>query len=140
MGCYGIGINRILAAAIELGHDDNGCILPIGIAPFAVEVLILNNDNPRVVAEAERIYDELATAGVDVLLDDRDVRAGVKFKDADLIGIPLRVVVGERGLKEGSVEVKRRTEAKAAAVPAADAVAEALRIVTELNEQLDNPG
>ena len=140
MGCYGIGINRILAAAIELGHDDNGCILPISIAPFAVEVLILNNDNAQVVAEAERIHDELTAAGVDVLLDDRDVRAGVKFKDADLIGIPLRVVVGERGLKDGSVEVKRRTEAKAVAVPAGEAVAEALRIVAEMQEQLADPG
>ena len=135
MGCYGIGINRILASAIEVGNDKDGCILPISIAPFAAEVLILNNDNPQVVAEAERIHDELTAAGVEVLLDDRDARAGVKFKDADLIGIPLRVVVGERGLKAGSVEIKRRTEAKPTAVPAADAVAKALEIIEEMRKR-----
>jgi len=132
MGCYGIGINRILAAAIESGHDDDGCILPASIAPFEVEVLQLNNDNDAVRAEAERIHNQLAHAGADVLLDDRDVRPGVKFKDADLIGIPLRVVVGERGLKEGNVEIKRRTEDHPAIVPAAEAVNETLKVLEQL--------
>ena len=103
MGCYGIGVNRILAAAIELGNDENGCILPTAIAPFEVEVLPLNMDSDAVIAEAERIYGELRSVGIDVLLDDRPARPGAKFKDADLIGIPLRVVVGDRGLKEGKV-------------------------------------
>ena len=134
MGTYGIGINRILAAAIEMdgGHDANGCVLPVAIAPFEVEVLPLNADKPAVVAEAQRIYDELRAAGADVLLDDRDARPGVKFKDSDLIGIPLRVVVGERGLKEGQVEIKRRTDAQAAKVPSASASAEVLKILGEM--------
>jgi prolyl-tRNA synthetase len=136
MGCYGIGINRILAAAIETGHDDDGCILPISIAPFEVQVVPLNSDKPAVVAEAQRIHDELEACGVEVLLDDRDARPGVKLKDADLIGIPLRVVVGERGLKEDQVEIKRRTDEKPALVPAAKAAAEVRRIVDEMKAGL----
>ncbi len=129
MGCYGIGVNRILASAIELYHDKNGIVLPAAIAPFEVIVLGLNNDKPEVVAEAKRIHDELAAAGVDVLLDDRDARPGVKFKDADLIGIPVRIVVGERGMKEGNVEIKRRTDAKPSAIAAGDAVATAMELL-----------
>ncbi len=136
MGCYGIGINRILAMAIETGHDEHGCILPVSIAPFEVIVLILNSDNPAVVAAAERIHDELAAAGVDVLLDDREARAGVKFNDADLIGIPLRVTVGARGLKQGNVEIKRRADAKPTAVPTADAVAETRKVLSQMKERL----
>jgi prolyl-tRNA synthetase len=136
MGCYGIGVNRIVAMAIESGHDDNGCILPITIAPFEVEVVQVNNDSEPVVTEAERIYRELSEAGVDVLLDDRDARPGVKFKDADLLGIPLRIVVGDRGLKEGNVEIKLRTDAQARNVPAGEAVAEAVRTVTEMKQAL----
>jgi prolyl-tRNA synthetase len=132
MGCYGIGINRILASAIELYHDDNGCVLPVTIAPFEVEVLGLNLDKQPVMAEAHRIHDELAAAGVEVLLDDRDVRPGVKFKDCDLLGIPLRVVVGERALKEGNVEIKRRTDEKPTATPVGEAVAAVRRILDEL--------
>jgi len=140
MGCYGIGINRVLAAAIEISHDENGCILPVSIAPFEVEVLILNNDNPDVVAEAERIYAELKAGGVEVLLDDRDARAGVKFKDADLIGIPLRVAVGQRGLQQGNVEIKLRTDEKPTPVPVAEAVAETRRILAELKQSLEAKG
>jgi prolyl-tRNA synthetase len=131
MGCYGIGVNRILASAIELYHDENGIVLPAAIAPFEVIVLGLNNDKPEVVAEARRIHDELAARGVDVLLDDRDARPGVKFKDADLIGIPVRIVVGERALKEGNVEIKRRTDAKASPVAAGQAVARAIDMLRE---------
>jgi len=137
MGCYGIGINRILAAAIELGHDDNGCILPVSIAPFEVEVLQLNNDNPDVVAEAQRIYDELRQRGIDVLLDDRDARAGVKFKDADLIGIPLRLVVGERGLKDGKVEIRRRSDEKPTGVDRDRAIETAIHVLDEMKRKLD---
>ena len=134
MGCYGIGINRIFASAIEMdaGHDANGCVLPLAIAPFEVEVVQLNAKNADVVRESARIYDELRAAGVDVLLDDRDERPGVKFKDADLLGIPLRLVVGEKNIAAGQVEIKRRTDAKAALIPAADAVAEAMNILNEL--------
>jgi prolyl-tRNA synthetase len=132
MGCYGIGINRILASAIEVDNDKNGCILPIAIAPFEVEVVALNTDSESVFSKAEKIYTDLQAAGVDVLIDDRDARPGVKFKDADLIGIPLRVVVGERGLAEGNVEVKRRTDDKPSGVPLEDAVERILEIVREL--------
>ncbi|MDY6914597.1 MAG: proline--tRNA ligase [Planctomycetota bacterium] len=140
MGCYGIGINRIIAAAIETGHDDAGCMLPISIAPFEVLVIPLNNDKPEVCDAAERIYDELAAAGAEVLLDDRDVRPGVKFKDADLVGIPLRVVVGERGLKEGKVELKRRTDEKPTPVNAPEAVTQALNILNEMKQEPTTKG
>ena len=136
MGCYGIGINRIVAAAVETGCDEAGIVMPVSIAPFEVEVLQLNNDNEKVVAEAQRIYTELRDAGVDVLLDDRDARGGVKFKDADLIGIPLRVVVGQRALAEGAVEIKRRTDAEAAKVPAGDAATSVVEILNELKARL----
>ena len=132
MGCYGIGINRILAAAIELTAHKDGPVLPVTIAPFEIEVIQLNNDSERVVAAAGEIYDKLKAAGVDALLDDRDARPGVKFKDADLIGIPLRIVVGEKGLVNGNVEIKRRTDAEPTLVPVEGAVAEAAAILEEL--------
>lgn len=108
MGCYGIGITRIMAAAVEQNHDDNGIIWPIPIAPAHVIVSPLQMKNEEVVACGEALYEELREAGVEVILDDRDLRAGGKFKDADLIGIPLRVTIGARGLKEGKVEYKSR--------------------------------
>ncbi len=140
MGCYGIGINRILAMAIETGHDADGCILPVSIAPFEVLVLPINVQDRRVSAEAQRIYEELTATGAEALLDDRDARPGVKFKDADLIGIPLRITVGERALKDGNVEIKRRTEAKPRLVPAAEAVAEAREILEEMKASLEARG
>lgn len=110
MGCYGIGVTRILAAAIEQRHDDDGMILPLSIAPYHAIVLPLQLKDDDVVATSERLYQELKDAGVEVVLDDRDQRPGAKFKDADLIGIPLRISVGSRGLKDGQVEYKRRGE------------------------------
>jgi prolyl-tRNA synthetase len=136
MGCYGIGINRILAAAIEVGHDDNGCILPVSIAPFEVEIVPLNCDKPAVMNEAQRIYDALRASGADVLLDDRDARSGVKLKDADLLGIPLRVVVGEKSLKEGSIEIKRRSEPEPTLVPAAQAVQTVRGVLERMRNEL----
>jgi len=133
MGCYGIGINRIFASAIETGNDDRGCILPINIAPFEVH-LVQIGDAYTVSAESERIHDELSGAGIEVLLDDRSARPGVKFADADLIGIPVRVVVGDRGLKEGVVELRKRCDADAAKVPTGDAVAETRKIVEALKQ------
>ncbi len=129
MGCYGIGVNRILAGAIELYHDKNGCVLPPSIAPFEVVVLPLNNDDSQVVSTAQKIYDDLLAGGVDVLIDDRDARPGVKFKDADLIGIPIQVVVGQRGLKEDKVEVKRRTAAEPEKINTAEASAAVMQIL-----------
>jgi len=108
MGCYGIGVTRIVAAAIEQSHDKDGIIWPVPLAPYEVAVLDLQQDDQNVVATATRIYDELSAAGIEVLYDDRNERAGVKFKDADLIGLPFRIAVGKKGLAEGVVEVKRR--------------------------------
>ncbi len=108
MGCYGIGVTRIVAAAIEQSHDKDGIIWPVPLAPYEVAVLDLQQDDPAVVSAATRIYDELTLAGIEVLYDDRNERAGVKFKDADLIGIPFRIAIGKKGIAEGVVELKRR--------------------------------
>lgn len=108
MGCYGIGVTRILAAAVEQNHDDNGMILPMPIAPYHVIVQPLQMRKEEVVEAGEALYAKMQARGIEVLLDDRDLRPGNKFKDSDLIGIPLRVTIGARGLKEGKVEFKRR--------------------------------
>jgi prolyl-tRNA synthetase len=108
MGSYGIGPARIAAAAIEQNNDKDGIIWPKSIAPFEVELLPLNMNDPKTVETAEWLYTGLREGGFDVLMDDRDERAGVKFKDADLIGIPVQVVIGEKNLKEGLVEIKDR--------------------------------
>ncbi|MGA2701201.1 MAG: proline--tRNA ligase [Isosphaeraceae bacterium] len=121
MGCYGIGINRIMAAAIEAGHDDNGIIWPLSLAPYQVSLIPLQVNKAEVMDLTTKLEQELEAAGVDVLTDDRDQRPGVKFKDVDLIGVPLRVVIGERGLKDGSIEVKWRHEAAARNLPLATA-------------------
>ncbi len=113
MGCYGIGVNRIVAAAVEAGHDENGIIWPLNLAPYEALVVPLQPQNEAVMEVALALAKHLETAGVEVLVDDREGRPGVKFKDADLIGIPVRILVGERGLKEGTVEVKWRTDAAA---------------------------
>ena len=119
MGCYGIGVNRIVAAAVEAGHDANGIIWPLALAPYHVLIAPLQLNNEAVMAAAASLEASLEAAGYDVLVDDRDQRPGFKFKDADLIGVPLRVVLSERGLKDGTVEVKWRTDATAHTVAAA---------------------
>jgi prolyl-tRNA synthetase len=108
MGCYGIGVGRTAAAAIEQNHDDNGIIFPFAIAPFHVLILPVNNKDAEIMKAAEGLYGTLSEKGAEVLLDDRDERPGVKFKDADIIGIPLRLTVGEKNLKHGKVEIKQR--------------------------------
>jgi prolyl-tRNA synthetase len=112
MGCYGIGVNRILASAIELGNDKDGIIWPISIAPFEVIVTCVNQEDAEVAQAADKIYQQLLEKGVDVLLDDRILRGGAKFKDADLIGVPIRVTVGKKSLADGKVEIKLRTESQ----------------------------
>jgi prolyl-tRNA synthetase len=107
MGSYGIGVERVMAAAVELHHDADGIVWPFSIAPFHATVLPLGKE-PELVQAAEEVAAALVRAGMEVLVDDRDERAGVKFKDADLIGIPLRVAVGKKGLAEGKVEWKLR--------------------------------
>ncbi|MFH1371651.1 MAG: proline--tRNA ligase [Planctomycetota bacterium] len=137
MGCYGIGINRIVASAIEAANDDNGIIFPISIAPFEVIIVSVNQDDAEVVKTGEDIYKQLIDKGVEVLLDDRDERAGVKFKDADLIGIPVRITVGKKALATGSVELKLRTEPKPTLIPADTAVAKTIELVNSLKQKLN---
>ena len=123
MGCYGIGITRIVAAAIEQNHDDKGIIWPDPMAPFTVALIPLGyRKSEAVKGAAEKLYAELAASGVEVFLDDRDERAGVLLADQELIGIPHRIVIGERGLKEGAVEYQHRRDAQASKVPIGEAV------------------
>jgi prolyl-tRNA synthetase len=121
MGSHGIGISRVLAAAAEQFHDDGGLRLPKVIAPFAAVVIVANRDHEGVVAEAERIYRELAARGVEVALDDREETAGVKFADADLIGYPVQVVVGKRGVAAGTADLKLRAAGERSQATLADA-------------------
>jgi prolyl-tRNA synthetase len=110
MGCYGIGVGRTMAAAIEQNNDKDGIIWPRAIAPFEVVVVPVNAKVPEQLELAEKIYGELKAAGIDALLDDRKERAGVKFKDCDLIGYPLRITVGPKAVEEGKIELRvRRT-------------------------------
>jgi prolyl-tRNA synthetase len=129
MGSYGIGISRIMAAVVEQHHDDAGMVWPKLLAPYEVAVIMANADAPAVTEEAERIYGELGERGIEAVLDDREERAGVKFADADLVGYPVQVVVGSRGLVGGTVDLKVRAtgERSQAALPAASqAVADLL--------------
>ena len=130
MGCYGIGVSRIVAAAIEQNHDEHGICWPEPIAPFQVALLPMNaKKSHRVREAAENLYADLQAAGVEVLLDDRNIRPGVMFNDMELIGIPHRVVIGERGLDEGVLEYRKRTDSENSTIPldgAADAIIEKL--------------
>jgi prolyl-tRNA synthetase len=124
MGCYGIGVTRLLGAAIEQNHDERGIVWPASMAPFAVVVCPIGYErSAEVQAAADRLHDALAAAGLDVVLDDRGERPGAMFADWELIGVPMRVVVSDRGLKAGTVEVQGRRDAEAAVVPLAEAVA-----------------
>ena len=131
MGSYGIGITRIMAAAAEQNHDEAGIVWPRVLAPFEVVVIMANADEPSVTREAERIYGELTDRGVETVLDDREERAGVKFADADLVGYPVQVVVGTRGLEAGTVDLKLRASGERRSAALADAVSAA----TELLDQ-----
>jgi prolyl-tRNA synthetase len=124
MGCYGIGVTRVVAAAIEQNHDDNGIIWPEPLAPFNVILVPINyQKSEQVRVAADRLYEEFNTAGIDVALDDRDARPGVKFADAELIGIPHRIVIGDRSLAAGKLEYRHRRATESTEIPAADAVA-----------------
>lgn len=130
MGSYGIGVERILAAAIELHHDQDGIRWPLAIAPFHATVLPMGKE-PELVEAAEQVVAALAAAGVEVLFDDRDERPGVKFKDADLVGIPIRIAVGKKGLAEGKVEWKLRDSKDVSLVPLAEVAARAAALVKQ---------
>jgi len=130
MGCYGIGVTRTLQAVIEQSHDDNGIIWPISVAPYTVCITPLNvAPDSAVMQRAEQIYAGLTVRGVDVILDDRNDRPGVKFKDSELVGFPIRVGIGEKSLAKGQVEIKPRAGALIA-VEAEQAVEKVLSLIT----------
>jgi prolyl-tRNA synthetase len=123
MGCYGIGVTRVVAAAIEQNHDANGIIWPEAIAPFQVILVPINyQKSPQVQQTADSLYRDFNAAGIDVLLDDRDARPGVKFADAELLGIPHRIVIGERSLSAGNLEYHHRRDTESTEISAADPV------------------
>jgi len=132
MGCYGIGVGRIVAAAIEQNHDDGGIVLPASIAPFEVVIVPINRKkSARVAAAADRLYEQLQSAGVDVLLDDRDIRPGVMFAELELIGIPHRFVLSDRGLDGDNVEYKHRTDADSTDLPLDQALAHIQKLLAD---------
>ena len=133
MGCYGIGVSRLVAAAIEQGHDERGIIWPTAIAPFEVALVAINQQKSQRVREAaDELYEALRAAGIDVLFDDRDARPGFKFADLDLLGIPHRVVLSDKGLDAGTAEYKPRAAAESEDRPLDGLVADlAARIARE---------
>lgn len=137
MGCYGIGVTRTLQAVIEQSFDDDGIIWPISVAPYSVEVAVLNTQHAESVRVAEDVFAALEKAGLDVLYDDRDERPGVKFKDADLVGIPIRVSVGERSLAKGLVEIKLRRAKDVRTAPPPGVAAAVMACVRELTAEVE---
>jgi len=135
MGCYGIGVGRTVAAAIEQGHDENGMVMPFAIAPFEVCVLPVNSSHVESMELAEAVYKELIDKGIDAIIDDRPERPGVKFKDCDLIGIPIRVTIGERNLKDGLVEIKLRKEKDSQKVRKEQVIERVLHYADELKRR-----
>ena len=130
MGCYGLGIGRTVAAAIEQNHDDDGIIWPKPLAPFTVLLIALDPKNEEVSAAADKLYGELQAKGIDVLYDDRKERPGVKFKDADLIGIPVRAVIGKRGLTDGKIEISERRDREKHLVDVSEALAKLVELAS----------
>ena len=128
MGCYGIGVTRTLSAIVEQHHDEDGIIWPMSVAPYHVIVTLVKPEDEEQAAVAENIYKTLQSAGVEVLLDDRKERPGVKFKDADLLGIPVRITVGKRA-PEGIVEYKLRRDAEKSEKSVEEAIKDAIAIV-----------
>jgi prolyl-tRNA synthetase len=132
MGCYGIGISRMVAAAVEQNHDANGIIWPFSIAPFQALLLPINYDDKKIRDATDGLYRELKARGVEVLLDDRDERPGVKFKDGDLIGIPLRVTIGAKGLEKNIFELRHRSDGRVEEVAIAGAADKIHQIISKV--------
>jgi prolyl-tRNA synthetase len=124
-------VTRVVASIVETCHDENGIIWPINVAPYTVQIIPLNVGDAEVMKVTNTIYGELMAAGIDVLMDDRDQRPGFKFKDADLIGLPIRITIGGKGLAEGIAEIKLRTETDPKKIPLADAVGYVKDLVAE---------
>jgi prolyl-tRNA synthetase len=137
MGSYGIGPGRLLACVAEEHNDKYGLVLPISVAPYQVYLIYLPGKKMDTQGIAEKLYQDLQAAGVEVLYDDRDERPGVKFNDADLIGIPLRLVVGERGLKEGGLEFKRRDSDQRWIVPVEGAVEAVQNTISDMLAEIE---
>jgi len=131
MGCYGIGIGRTAASAIEQGHDDRGIIWPIPLAPYHVVIVPAGKPGGAEEVKAQEIYEQLRGLGVEVVFDDRKERPGVKFADADLVGYPIRITVGKRSLAENAAELKLRAEADVTLVPLEEVSARVQQIITE---------
>ncbi len=129
MGCYGIGVSRTVAAAIEQNHDEHGIIFPLPLAPFQAVILNLDPKNEEVTAAAASFYSHLQQEGMEVLLDDRDERPGIKFKDADLVGIPYRVTIGKRFIQEGEVEIRTRKDGNTKSLPLAEAISDVVEAI-----------
>jgi len=123
MGSYGIGVERALAGIVECHNDERGIIWPVAVAPFTVDLVVAQSEDPESASVGESLYEALATAGIEVIIDDRAERAGVKFRDAEITGIPFRVTVGKRGLAENVVEVTTRATGETVKVAIADVVA-----------------
>jgi prolyl-tRNA synthetase len=123
MGCYGIGVERAMAAVVETHHDDRGIVWPVAVAPFSVVVTVAQSEDPESAKAGESVYEQLTAAGIEVIIDDRAERAGVKFRDAEITGIPFRVTVGKRGLADGTVEVTTRATGETVKVALGDVVA-----------------
>ena len=130
MGCYGIGVTRTMAAIIEQHHDDNGIIWPVAVAPYHVIITVMKPDDETQASVADDIYSRLMKAGVEVMLDDRKERPGVKFKDADLLGIPVRITVG-RGAADGIIEYKMRRDADKEELTVEEGIKRAIDTVNE---------
>ncbi len=129
MGCYGIGVGRTVAACIEQHHDQDGMIFPMSMAPFQIYLLPINVDDPKIRETSEKLYRAFSENGIEVLYDDREERPGVKFKDADLLGIPLRMTIGEKGLKEGKVEIRIRKTKEVILVNLSEALERAKELI-----------
>ena len=134
MGCYGIGVGRILAGALEQGSDERGIIFPVSIAPYQVTILSLNTDKVEIQDLSEKLYADLHRAGIEVLYDDRDETAGVKLNDADLMGLPLRVVVSSRNLTNGEIEIKLRSEKESRLVKIEKACETVTSLISDLKK------
>jgi len=136
MGCYGLGVGRTVAAAVEQNHDGKGIVWPLPLAPYEVLLVVLNADKPEVVEAADRLYERMREAGLDVLYDDRSERPGVKFNDMDLVGFPVRVVVGKRGVEKGEIELSLRRDGERRSAPLEGAVDAVEALLGELRSEL----
>jgi prolyl-tRNA synthetase len=136
MGSYGIGVGRLIGCIAQELRDEQGLIWPVSVAPYHVYLVGLDLTDPSIKAAAESLYEQFEAAGVEVLFDDRDERAGVKFKDADLLGIPIRVTVSRRTMQNTAVEFKLRTDAEARQIPHDGAVAEVVEALNTMRDAL----